>query len=280
MMIAGYAEALEQQIATLQWLQSDPEEHDLPHIKALEQAEPFFWSTQCCQLIEKVAISIPDYTLTESSLPTPHGFMWFQKPLVLPANLYANDYLPISAISWNVNSERDGCVFVGFYSIHNLNRCAPTSASWLQFGKSIFSEFSELVNYNKHMHYYHREEFDIKIRCISACLSFIEQNILIAPHIEVPRSTRRRMPPKEILPIEPFVHVVQLRRKIYQEPSHVQPSANPAEWSCQWFVRGHWRQQWYPGSKIHKPKWIAPYVKGPEDKPLKTPRTTLFAVTR
>ncbi|MER8197527.1 hypothetical protein ABTY00_26650 [Streptomyces microflavus] len=36
----------------------------------------------------------------------------------------------------------------------------------------------------------------------------------------------------------------------------------------QWIVRGHWRQQWHPKRQVHRPVWIAPHVKGPEDAPL------------
>lgn len=41
------------------------------------------------------------------------------------------------------------------------------------------------------------------------------------------------------------------------------------EWSNQWIVRGHWRNQWYASIKTHRQIWINPFVKGPDDKPLK-----------
>ena len=34
-------------------------------------------------------------------------------------------------------------------------------------------------------------------------------------------------------------------------------------------VRGHWRQQWYPSTESHRPRWIASYLKGPEGAPIK-----------
>jgi hypothetical protein len=40
------------------------------------------------------------------------------------------------------------------------------------------------------------------------------------------------------------------------------------------------RRQYYPASKAHKPQYIAPYVKGPRDKPLKPPVSQLFVVKR
>jgi hypothetical protein len=40
------------------------------------------------------------------------------------------------------------------------------------------------------------------------------------------------------------------------------------DWSHRWIVQGHWRNQWYARAGEHRPKWIDPYPKGPEDKPL------------
>jgi len=42
------------------------------------------------------------------------------------------------------------------------------------------------------------------------------------------------------------------------------------EWSHRWLVQGHWRNQPYKDGDgtIYKQIWIAPYVKGPDDKPL------------
>jgi hypothetical protein len=57
-------------------------------------------------------------------------------------------------------------------------------------------------------------------------------------------------------------------------------AAGPREWSCRWLVRGHWRQQWCPGRREHRPIWITPYVRGPGDKPFKAPSAKVFAVVR
>lgn len=43
------------------------------------------------------------------------------------------------------------------------------------------------------------------------------------------------------------------------------------EWNHRWIVRGHWRMQACgPGWSETKPVWVAPHVKGPDDKPLLT----------
>lgn len=49
------------------------------------------------------------------------------------------------------------------------------------------------------------------------------------------------------------------------------------DWACQWWVGGHFRNQWYASEEIHKLIWIRPYLKGPEGKPLKE---KVYAVVR
>jgi hypothetical protein len=79
----------------------------------------------------------------------------------------------------------------------------------------------------------------------------------------------------------PAVRVIELRRREHDNREHDESSGSdgPA-WQYQWIVSGHWRRQYYPSSKAHKPRYIAPYVKGPADKPLKAPGGDIFAVTR
>lgn len=62
------------------------------------------------------------------------------------------------------------------------------------------------------------------------------------------------------------VTVIDLRRiegaKRGEGESHI-------EWRSRWVVRGHWRWQAYgPGRTERRRIWVAPFIKGPEDKPL------------
>lgn len=47
---------------------------------------------------------------------------------------------------------------------------------------------------------------------------------------------------------------------------------NDTRLSVRFIVSGHFRNQWYPGEGIHKRIFIDPYIKGPEDAPLKMER--------
>lgn len=65
------------------------------------------------------------------------------------------------------------------------------------------------------------------------------------------------------------LNVVTLRSSV-RDAVAVERGEGP-QWKQRWLVRGHLRAQWYPSTKSHQIIWIAPYLKGPEDAPLKTP---------
>jgi hypothetical protein len=75
------------------------------------------------------------------------------------------------------------------------------------------------------------------------------------------------------------IQIVYLRCR-EQHPTLQDGSPNPVDWSCQWLVQGHWRNQYHPSDQSHKPMFIQSYVKGPEDKPFKAPRERIFAAVR
>ena len=65
------------------------------------------------------------------------------------------------------------------------------------------------------------------------------------------------------------VRVIHIRRR---EHAHAdRPGGEGSrEYSCQWWVNGHWRTYWCgPGRKRPEDRWISPYLAGPEDKPVR-----------
>jgi hypothetical protein len=73
------------------------------------------------------------------------------------------------------------------------------------------------------------------------------------------------------------VRTITLRR-VFEETSSPK-EATTREWSCQWMVRGHWRkraERYGPGEPIY----VNPYAKGPDGKPFKTNKETVFMVKR
>ena len=117
---------------------------------------------------------------------------------------------------------------------------------------------------------------------------WLNQRIMVTADAPVERHVRKRAA-KTLNQPSDRVRVVHLRRTERLKPCGKPdvPADRPQsvgddgtrDWAFQWVVRGHWRHQYYRSLDTHRVIWIDPYVKGPEDKPLK-PSATVFAVIR
>jgi hypothetical protein len=105
------------------------------------------------------------------------------------------------------------------------------------------------------------------------CL-WLRQKIVITELAQLDRAALRRLAKAEI---STRCQVVYLRKPQYA-PSAMSIGGSSVDWAYQWAVRGHWRDQ--PTKEGYKLIWIHPYIKGPEDKPLKSDAARVFAVTR
>lgn len=100
-------------------------------------------------------------------------------------------------------------------------------------------------------------------KTLQTALRLMQQRISTRTDTPLPRSTRRRykrsgVEVKEML-------VIRLRRPVTKRHDE---SLHPVEWTHRWIVDGFWRSQYYPSLGRHRQIYIAPYVKGPEDKEL------------
>lgn len=105
------------------------------------------------------------------------------------------------------------------------------------------------------------------------CL-WLQQKIVTASQAPLTRAAQRRL---ERQNIDPKCLVVELRSKQYTRTTPGEEKKQ-VDWAWQWAVRGHWREQ--PTKEGYKLIWIHPFIKGPEDKPLKPDAGRVFAVTR
>ena len=105
----------------------------------------------------------------------------------------------------------------------------------------------------------------------------MQQPLAEAVKNETPdRATRRRMAAAN-LPSD--VTVVQFRRR---ESKGSEGGSKKVNWTHRWMVRGHWRWQWYKDESktpYQKRIWIAPMIKGPEDKEF-VPKQKVYALVR
>jgi hypothetical protein len=117
-----------------------------------------------------------------------------------------------------------------------------------------------------------------ELRFLLSAWEFMGQRLAAETHVRsasLTRAVRRRL--SIPVPEPPLIRVIQLRAR---DASNEAYGHGDREYHQRWIVRGHWRQQWYPSMNENRPKWIAPYVKGPADAPLKVPPVNVFAVAR
>lgn len=301
----GYAEAIEQQMLSLQSWQGERGLWQAEHLVRfqknraragmvnnprelcegmailLQEASPYFIGHPICDLLEGAAGNIPALTLRPESIPTPFGWVWFERPLRTPMDPGFKAFLerqlvaagaspmdalpPTNAIAW---VRRPDHLTVLFFSDFNVphpclvwSEAIPIGSLWRPYGDETQG----------------RDSFNYMVGLVFTLFLFMEQKILTTSNRAIAnRSARKRIAKK--LAHVPIVRVVELRRREYQQRDESHDTH--VEYTCQWLVRGHWRQQFYPGSGEHRPLWIAPHVKGPSDKPLKAPTMTAYEVVR
>lgn len=103
-------------------------------------------------------------------------------------------------------------------------------------------------------------------RLVLSFWALSQQRIAQPERGAVDRPGRRRAARAGFVIPEDGVRVVTLRRP--ETRTTISDDSGLVEWSHRWIVSGHWRNQWYPATDQHRPRWIAPYEKGPEGKPL------------
>lgn len=101
-------------------------------------------------------------------------------------------------------------------------------------------------------------------RLIATCTTMMQQRIAVIGSVPMDRASRRRAARLGNETTE--TRIVDLRRPADRDRASA--PAGPANWSHRWIVGGHWRNHWMPRSQTHQPMWIAPHVKGPDDKPI------------
>lgn len=237
----------------------------------LRRGDPFVMAPAICQAIEAGRGTFPDCELTEAVIPAPSGYMAFGQP---PSCTYANVTDEVMVFAWYVDSvvvrstkQTVRGVVITYYDTQGIGlEFWPFGEPWRGWGRAIGLEASTERAFCEHQRY-----------CFIASMHFMAQKLSVtSPRHITSRHVRRQL---QRIEHQPTANVVELRAREHHYTER-EGESRQRDWSVQWFVRGHWRNQWYPSLGTHQPKWIAPYVKGPEDKPVKTPRAQIFAVVR
>lgn len=294
----GYAEVIEQQLATLAYIRtpacrreiagiidefaasdpvdelgrilkreaadSDPDAIVREVCDDLGQAAPYYVAADITPLIERGAASWPREVRPDlSALPTLAGFVLFDRPLM--ADVVPEASMALRALSW--------CCHIAAPHADPLDIATIVGYSRPVDGGGLFPAVFDHVPLSMarplppgagHLRHY-----------LGALGAFLSQTILTVSSRPIGNRQARKRYARQFAH-DPLVRVVELRRREYQQRDESQ--ARPVEYSCQWVVRGHWHQ--YHTKDGLQPRWVMPYVKGPSDKPFKAPQQIAYEVVR
>jgi hypothetical protein len=245
----------------------------------------YFWTAALATVVKEASISYPlDLTPVPYADPpniykapdirpsywpkVPIGCAVFEKP-IFHLSFPGGDTNPVSALIWGVGANRN-------YHTYTITL---VGISW--HGGSAHVTWFSNCNVGEVENIFDAEptfqaEREAFVRWVCAAGMFVEQEIIVGEAHVPGRKERRWSGPKSLFQL-PLCQVMRLRRVHH---AHDGESGEGREWNYQWLVRGHWRKQWFPSRSAHVPVWIAPYVKGPEDKPLKPVLPTVVSVSR
>lgn len=249
----------------------------------VRMGEPVYVGPEPTELIHRASLSIPDWPLAAHDLLVPCGFVWLR-----PAGR-EQDYMVLRTL----DGKEHAFTFLRGLSFQTVNiGGAPglTIFAWISDGPSssprpglmwqwLFGESREAALRRLEALDYNNPQaaaLETWFRFLAALCAFVRQRVAFRERSPGNRAARR-LAERAGLP-EREVQIILLRRT---EARRSEDNGGSIDWSCRWWVSGHWRQQpCGEGRAERRPAWIAPYIKGPDDKSVKPTARRLFAVVR
>lgn len=235
----------------------------------LRRAELYYVSEPMTRLAQSAGRTLP-VTLLPDDLPSPYGLVVFAVPIGQndahpdmgpPSQVVAAAWGPMSSApeQWPT-----GGLWIDWYvDKQTVPLAARSSAPRLFLDNDAQVPFSaDPIDRGDP-----ETESTYPFMTLLAVWMLLGQTLATAEEIPLDRATRKRA--ARAGEPEPRVRIIDLRARRRAGSSESQQTAAAGrDYHHQWVVRGHWRQQWYPSREAHRPVWISPYIKGPEDAPL------------
>mgnify|MGYP001047303065 CR=1 FL=1 len=237
---------------------------------AIVAAAPWFVTTEVCQLIEHAAPEMPAWTLSVDDLPANGGFIIWADVTEAPNTEDGVD-VPywVNATSFAL-LETNGERHVQF---SDWEASAPTDGtpgwSWIASGTHSWWVGASVEDHGRigvrpgTSETLFREQAE-RTRRRMACLWALAKTprLIDSTELHPPRAEQRRAARQGITSPVTMYDVRPTERA-------QGPESTSVDWTHRWIVSGHWRQQAHgPGRSQRRPIWIAPHLKGPDDKPL------------
>ena len=234
-------------------------------------ADPYFVTADWLEMVS--GSGTLDLEWDSRLLPSARGFMGFEIgcqvgpiPDGKTSGIVGHDPV-MTALMWSAHP--DGGMFIGFVltpSDHEGGPFALAGGVWHE-GERLSQRIRPPTD----------GEDDHAFRWIlpgfAVLAAMLSQRITVREPLRMDRAERRRRARAgDSRTTE--AQVIHLRLASHDRPTE---DSNHVDWSRRWIVRGHWRDQWYASEGRHKPIFVPPHVKGPDDKPLVVKRNYFVA---
>lgn len=224
-------------------------------VDVLEKAEPWWTHPDMTRLTNTAAQDInEDHPVYASDLPMPWGFVTLGTPVWIGTEDVIKQR--IDAILWAQNG--DGVTLIGCSARHGADDRVGTEIArhidrkWLP--PTIPAQIVRL-------HFGRPVPNEAVARFMAAWWRLVDQ-----PLAARSRATATSVEAKRDKRLRKIGGITEVRLRA-QKIHRLDNEPRSVDWQQRWIVRGHWRDQPYKDGHIEK-IYIAPYVKGPEDKPL------------
>ena len=243
------------------------------------RADPFFVAPEVCPTIYQLGNEIPnDYALAATDFPVSTGFILLANPFWV----HTKKNSPYSAFSWITDEKR---AFIVWW-INNIGTGWMIGAILnIAYGQTFDSVILDQVGLKERGEISHSDDNEVdsqhdtaleyRMKAIAGTLIFMNSKLTTTTELPLPRQVRRRM--ETVVRPETTVRVVSLRKT--EQQNRYEGDAGSIEFTHRFIVNGHWRKQCMVtaehenGRCWHRPTWIAPFIKGPNNKPLAMPQT-------
>jgi hypothetical protein len=237
------------------------------------RADTYYISEEIADVLVGGFDTLPNTPLGEVRPNSLYGWAFFQRPIVCPFPTPFDTMWEIKGLAWGpVGRDSVGGLNLGIFvrspQSSHLPCSGMTSWPWESGWDRIREEKAQAGVADRELMVWLR-------KLVFSFFAFIRQECVSIQTAPASRPIRRHLP--KAYTAEPVIKIIQLRRR---SPATNGGESQSRDYSCRWLVRGHWRNQFYPSSQSHRPRFIPAYVKGPDDKPLKSTKSSIFAVVR
>lgn len=213
----------------------------------LRSATPYLWLHKLT--LVAAGARLPRHVISRDVLPEPRMVWMFETALPV---------LPDATISGLFLEDTVEGVEVSGITLQPEGRLLVRGPALITYGATFPDDFRE-------------DEIGTKFvaESVLAMLAFLRSRHIVVTSRRRERADRRRLAKAgRDDEADAEAKFVELRRpELLDRQRDDREKAEPMPWSHRWVI-GHPHAQWYPSLGAHRLTFIAPYIKGPDDKPL------------